>query len=461
MSETTGDPSVLAPPDAPAPEPPPTSDATAADAAEPAEKRTLSIRSLLETGAHFGHQTRRWDPQMKPFLFGDRNGIHIINLDETLVRFREALDFIRETVAQGGKVLFVATKRQARVPIERESQRAGQFYVSNRWLGGMLTNFRTVKKSIERFKEQLELLDDEERIAGLSKKERARVNRVVTKYRKSLEGIKEMSRLPDALFIIDLNKEHIAVNEAARLGIPIVAIVDSNCSPKGIDYVIPANDDAIRAIDLYCGLVADACVEGAVLFDERVRAEVSEKAATAPVAEAVPGTGRRVVDIKATTPGRRAGSRTGGTHSSRPGRGRGEGDGKPGAKADQDAVAAVSPRSRPRESVAQPAEPEVAEEQSAAAAEPETAVEPEAAAEPTAAPAAEPEAAVDQAAAPAAEPEAAVEQAAAPAAESETKAEPSAAPAAEPEVEPSAAPAEEPEAEPSAAPAEEPEAPKD
>ncbi len=446
MSETTGDPSVLTPPDAPASVPPPTPDATAADAAEPLERRSLSIRSLLETGAHFGHQTRRWDPQMKPFIFGNRNGIHIINLDETLVRFQEALEFIRETVAQGGKVLFVATKRQARGPIERESQRAEQYYVSNRWLGGMLTNFRTVKKSIERFKEQLELLEDEEKIAGLSKKELARVNRIVTKYRKSLEGIKEMTRLPDALFIIDLNKEHIAVNEAGRLGIPIIAIVDSNCSPKGIDFVIPANDDAIRAIDLYCGLVADACVEGAVLFDERIRAEVSEKAAAAPVAETVPGTGRRVVDIKATTPGRRAGSRTGGTHSSRPRRDRGEGEGKPGAKAEQDAVVAVSPRSRPRESAAPVAEPEAVVESSAAPV-----AEPEAAVEPSAAPAAEPEAVVESSAAPVAEPEAAVE--------------PSAAPAAEPEaaVEPSASPAEEPEAvvEPSAAPAEEPETPKD
>ena len=410
MSETTGDPSVLVPPGAPAPELPPTPDATAADAALPAETRSLSIRALLETGAHFGHQTRRWDPQMKPFIFGDRNGIHIINLDETLVRFQEALEFIRETVAQGGKVLFVATKRQARTPIERESQRSEQFYVSNRWLGGMLTNFRTVKKSIDRFKEQLDLLDDEEKIAALSKKELARVNRIVAKYRKSLEGIKEMTRLPDALFIIDLNKEHIAVSEAKRLGIPIVAIVDSNCSPKGIDFVIPANDDAIRAIDLYCGLVADACVEGAVLFDERIRAEVSEKAAAAPAPEAVPGTGRRVVDIKPTTPGRRAGSRTGGTHSSRPRRGRVGGEEKPDARAEQGAAVVESPRSRPRESAAPAEKPEAAVEPSAAPAE-----KPEVAVEPSAAPAEKPEAAVEPSAAPAEKSEAAVEESAAPA----------------------------------------------
>jgi small subunit ribosomal protein S2 len=406
MSETTGDPSVLSPPAVPEPEAPPTPDLTAADAAAPAEARTLSIRALLETGAHFGHQTRRWDPQMKPFLFGDRNGIHIINLDETLVRFREALEFLRETVAQGGQVLFVATKRQARISIERESRRAEQFYVSNRWLGGMLTNFRTVKKSIERFKEQLALLDDEERIAALSKKELARVNRQVTKYRKSLEGIKEMTRLPEALFIIDLNKEHIAVNEAGRLGIPIVAIVDSNCSPKGIDYVIPANDDAIRAIDLYCGLVADACLEGAVLFDERIQAEVSEKAAARPAAESVPTTGRRVVDIKPTTPSRRAGSRTAGTHSSRPRRERPE----DAEKADQSAAVIESPRSKPRDSVATAEKPEAAVEQSAAPAE-----QPEAAAEQSAAPVETPEAAVEQSAAPAERPAAEAEQGAAPA----------------------------------------------
>ena len=395
MSETTGDPSVLSPPAAPAPEVPPTPDATAADAAVPVEKRALSIRALLETGAHFGHQTRRWDPQMKPFIFGQRNGIHIINLDETLVRFREALGFLRETVAQGGKVLFVATKRQARVPIERESIRAEQFYVSNRWLGGMLTNFRTVKKSIERFKEQLALLEDEEKIAALSKKELARVNRGITKYRKSLEGIKEMSRLPEALFVIDLNKEHIAVNEAARLGIPIVAIVDSNCSPKGIDYVIPANDDAIRAIDLYCSLAAEACLEGAELFNERVQAEVSEKAAAKPTDEAAPAPGRRVVDIKPTTPGRRAGSRTAGTHSSRPRRERVEEE----PKVEPSAAPAPKPEAKVEPSAAPVAKPEV--EPSAAPPE-----KPEPKVEPSAAPAPKPEAKVEPSAAPVAEPEA-------------------------------------------------------
>ena len=232
MVETTGDPSVQA-----------AAAAGVAQAESPPEAvrpipKERSVAALLEVGAHFGHQTRRWDPRMKPYIYGERHGIHIMNLDETLLRFREALDFVRERVAQGGKVLFVGTKRQAQAPVKLEAERAGQFYVNNRWLGGMLTNFRTVKKSIERFKQQLELLDDAEKVAELSKKDLSRVNRAVVKYRKSLDGIREMTRLPDLLFLLDVNREHIALSEAQRLGIPIVAIVDSNCSPEGIDFVV-------------------------------------------------------------------------------------------------------------------------------------------------------------------------------------------------------------------------------
>ncbi len=219
----------------------------------------LTVRELVEAGVHFGHQTRRWNPRMKPYLFGERSGVHIIDLDQTLPRFRQALDFLRETVAGGGKVLFVATKRQAQDPTRLQAERCEQFYVNRRWLGGMLTNFKTVKKSIERFKELLELVADEEKTGELSKKELARVNRQNEKYRKSLDGIKEMSRLPDAMFVIDVNRESIAVNEAHRLGIPIVAVVDSNCNPDNIDLVIPGNDDSLRAIQLYCRRVADAC----------------------------------------------------------------------------------------------------------------------------------------------------------------------------------------------------------
>ena len=264
----------------------------------------VTIRDLLDAGVHFGHQTPRWNPRMKSFLFGERNGVHIIDLDQTLPRLEAALDFVRETTASGGKVLFVGTKRQAQAPIQLEAQRAGQFYVNNRWLGGMLTNFKTVKKSIERFKQLLEIVGDEAKVAEYPKKELARINRLIDKYRKSLDGIKEMTRLPDVVFVIDVSKEEIAVTEARRLGIPIAAVVDSNCNPEGIDFVVPGNDDAIRAIVLYCTRVADACLEGAVLHDERVRAEVTEaeKARASGDAFVRPG-GRVVVEI--TQPPRR------------------------------------------------------------------------------------------------------------------------------------------------------------
>jgi len=258
----------------------------------------LTLRELIDSGVHFGHQTRRWNPRMKPFLFGERNGVHIVDLDQTLPRFQQALEFLRETVARGGKVLFVSTKRQAQAPVRESAERCGQFYVNRRWLGGMLTNFKTVKKSIERFKELLELVGDEEKSAALSKKELSRVNRWIEKYEKSLDGIKEMSRLPDALFIIDVGREAIAVKEASRLGIPIVAVVDSNCDPDDVDHVIPGNDDSLRAIKMYCARVAEACAEGAVVHDERIRAEVAQQEAAKSVEGEKASTGRVVVEIK-------------------------------------------------------------------------------------------------------------------------------------------------------------------
>jgi len=273
--------------------------------------RELSVRGLLEVGAHFGHQTRRWDPRMRPYIFGERNGVHILNLDATVARLREGLEFLREVVAQGGKVLFVGTKRQAQSAIAAEAQRSGQHYVNNRWLGGMLTNFRTVKRSIEDFKDQLELLGNEEKASELSKKERARIARSVAKYQKSLDGIREMGRLPDALFVIDVGCEHIALSEARRLGIPVVAVVDSNCSPEGIDFVVPANDDAIRALHYYCRLVGDACAEGAALHNERIQSEVSDDARRGEAAIAAGG--RRVVEIKQ-PPRRGRGGPGGGMH---------------------------------------------------------------------------------------------------------------------------------------------------
>ncbi len=210
-------------------------------------------------------------------------------------------------------MLFVGTKRQAQPPIRLEAERAGQFYVNNRWLGGMLTNFRTVRKSVERFKEQRAILEDEEKASELSKRDRSHMAREVEKYRRSLEGIQNMSRLPDALFVIDVGVEHIAISEAQRLGIPIVAVVDSNCNPDGISFPIPGNDDAIRAIQLYCAQVARACIEGAQLYNERLQSQAPETEAArgAEREAAVPGTGRVVVEIK--HPPRRG---RGGTHSS-------------------------------------------------------------------------------------------------------------------------------------------------
>ena len=298
MSET---PTPTTPPEAAAAAPP------QAEAAPEAPRPKGTLQELLEAGAHFGHQTRRWNPQMKKFIFGARNGIHIIDLDQTLPRLEVALEFLREVVANGGKVLMVATKRQAQEPVRIEAERSGQYYVNNRWLGGMLTNFRTVKRSIEVYKEQLATVADEEKTAELSKKDLSRLNRSIAKYTKSLEGLKEMQKLPDALFVIDINKEHLAIAEANRLGIPVVAIVDSNCSPNGIDFPIPANDDAIRAIQLYCALVSDACAEGAALHNERI---VSQDTAQGVAEGAGAPSGRRIVEIQ--QPGSGGGGGAGG-----------------------------------------------------------------------------------------------------------------------------------------------------
>jgi small subunit ribosomal protein S2 len=271
----------------------------------------LSVRSLLESGVHFGHQTRRWNPRMKEFIFGERQGIHIVDLDQTLDHFREALEFLRDTTSAGGKVLFVGTKRQAAPSIQLEAQRSGQYYVNQRWLGGMLTNYRTVKKSVERFKEMKSTLEDEAKAAELSKRDRAQISREVEKLRRSLEGIQDMTRLPDAMFVIDVGVEHIAISEARRLGIAIVAVVDTNCDPDGVDFVIPGNDDAIRAIQLYCARVADACLEGGRIHQERLTSEARDAGAGKPEREAAaPTTGRVVVEIK--HPPRRG---RGGTHS--------------------------------------------------------------------------------------------------------------------------------------------------
>jgi small subunit ribosomal protein S2 len=224
---------------------------------------TVTMKELLEAGVHFGHQVRRWNPKMKEYIFGERNGINIIDLQKTQKMFREAIGFVTNMASEdrGRTILFVGTKRQAQDAIREEASRANQYYINQRWLGGLLTNFQTVQKSIKRLRE-LELMQTDGRYEMLTKKERIKLDRERETLEKNFSGIKTMSRLPDALFIIDVRKEEIAVAEANRLGIPVIAVVDTNCSPEGIDYVIPGNDDALRAVRLFASRIADAVVEG-------------------------------------------------------------------------------------------------------------------------------------------------------------------------------------------------------
>ncbi|MCA1796459.1 MAG: 30S ribosomal protein S2 [Geobacteraceae bacterium] len=221
----------------------------------------VSMKQLLEAGVHFGHQTKRWNPKMKPYIFGARNGIYIIDLQRTVRYFRTAYDFIKDVVESGDNVLFVGTKKQAQDAVREEAERAGQFYVNNRWLGGMLTNFATIKGSIDRLK-KIEVMADDGTFDLLTKKEVLQLERERIKLERSLGGIKGMTKLPGAMFVIDPKKEAIAVKEARKLGIPVVAVVDTNCDPDDIDYIIPGNDDAIRAIRLFVSTMADACLDG-------------------------------------------------------------------------------------------------------------------------------------------------------------------------------------------------------
>ncbi len=249
----------------------------------------LTMKQLLEAGVHFGHQTRRWNPKMKPFIFGERNGIHIIDLQQTVKLFDVAYDFIVETVANGGKVLFVGTKRQAQDTIKEEAERCGMYYVNHRWLGGTLTNFRTIRQSVDKLKKLEEWFEDGT-IERFPKKERLKLERLKQKLERNLGGIKEMEELPQAIYIVDPKKEHIAVLEARKLEIPIVAIVDTNCDPDLIDYIIPGNDDAIRAIKLLTSKIADACLEGLSLWEEKLQAE-TDKAIEEEMAEAAEAAG--------------------------------------------------------------------------------------------------------------------------------------------------------------------------
>ncbi|MEM7489931.1 MAG: 30S ribosomal protein S2 [Pseudomonadota bacterium] len=220
----------------------------------------FSLRQLLEAGVHFGHQTQRWNPRMAPYIYGAKNGIHIMDLTQTVPMLDQALQVVQETVARGGRILFVGTKRQAQKPIADAAERCAQYYMNHRWLGGTLTNWKTVSNSIQRLKNIDEAM--EQGGEGLTKKERLGMERDQHKLTASLGGIREMGGLPDLLFVIDVNKEDLAIAEAKKLGIPVVAVVDTNCSPDGVDYIIPGNDDAARAISLYCDLIARAALDG-------------------------------------------------------------------------------------------------------------------------------------------------------------------------------------------------------
>ncbi len=268
----------------------------------------LTMRQMLEAGVHFGHQTRYWDPKMAPYIFGERSKIYIINLEKTLPLYNDAINFASGLAARGGTILFVGTKRAARQTIREQAERCGMPFVNHRWLGGMLTNFKTVRQSIRRLKD-LEAMSDEGGFAHLNKKEQLMLRREMEKLERSLGGIKDMDGLPDAMFVIDVGYEDIAVNEARKLNIPVVAIVDTNNSPEAVDYVIPGNDDAIRAIQLYTEGVADAVLEGrastpqlAVSEDEFIELnESGEPTVAAPKKKAAKKAAAKKKTAKATT----------------------------------------------------------------------------------------------------------------------------------------------------------------
>ena len=244
----------------------------------------VTMKELLEAGVHFGHETKRWDPKMKPYIFGARNGIYIIDLQKTVQFFKEAYQFVRDVAAKGEYVLFVGTKKQAQETISEQAGRCGMFYVNHRWLGGMLTNFQTIKRSIDRLK-KLEAMKSEEIYNLLPKKEVLELEKERSKLEKSLGGIKNMDRLPGAIFVVDPKKERIAIREARKIGVPSIGIVDTNCNPEEVDYVIPGNDDAIRAIQLFATKMADAVVEGRQLYEKQLQTEgaKAEKETAPPV----------------------------------------------------------------------------------------------------------------------------------------------------------------------------------
>ena len=244
----------------------------------------ISMKQLLEAGVHFGHQTSRWNPKMKPYIFGARNGIHIIDLQQTVAMFKDVEAFVRNLAAGGGSLLFVGTKKQAQDSVKEEAERCGMFYIHNRWLGGTLTNFSTIRQSIERLRKLEEMENDPKIVEALTKKEMLGLKREKEKLEQTLGGIKGMRKLPDGVFIVDPRQEEIAVREARKLGIPVIAVIDTNCDPDMVDYKIPGNDDAIRAIRLFCASMADAVLEGKMLYEQSL-VKAKEPEGEAPVAE--------------------------------------------------------------------------------------------------------------------------------------------------------------------------------
>ncbi|HEY6401373.1 MAG TPA: 30S ribosomal protein S2 [Blastocatellia bacterium] len=302
---------------------------------------TVTMKELLEAGVHFGHQVRRWNPKMKEYIFGERNGIYIIDLQKTQRMFKEAIKFITNLSGEGTSktILFVGTKRQAQDAIKEEALRCNQFYINQRWLGGLLTNFQTIQKSIKRYKE-IEAMQADGRIEAYAKKERLQIERERLALEKNLSGIKEMKRLPDVIFVIDTNKEEIAVKEANRLGIPVVAVVDTNCSPEGVNHVIPGNDDALRAVRLFASRITDAILEGRQLAEQK---EAEEAATAAEQAKAAGVT----IEITPRRERDRGGQPRGdrGDRRDRGGRGRGDrgrGDRRPKKTAPGTAQPAIS-----------------------------------------------------------------------------------------------------------------------
>jgi small subunit ribosomal protein S2 len=242
----------------------------------------ISMKQLLEAGVHFGHQTSRWNPKMKPYIFGARNGIHIIDLQQTVTMFKEVEAAVKNLAASGGNILFVGTKKQAQDAVKEEAERCGMFYVHHRWLGGTLTNFSTIRQSIERLRKIEEMENNPKIVEALTKKEMLGLRREKEKLEQSLGGIKGMRKLPDAIFVVDPKQEEIAVREARRLGIQVIAVIDTNCDPDLVDYKIPGNDDAIRAIRLFCAAMADAIIEGKALYEQSL---LKEKEGEAPSGE--------------------------------------------------------------------------------------------------------------------------------------------------------------------------------